>query len=101
MGRGTGSLRVASEGVSDSFSTRLIVPGSLSRTPPLQTYCMLFSGFLLANAQAASLIERMLPLFICSIYSAVQICEIYRYTMSSDKYFYVEVKVIVLMSAVL
>ena len=69
---------------------------------PLQTYCSLhvFSGFTLANAQATSLTERMLSLFICSIHSAVQICEIYKYTISSDKYLYVKVKVIVLISVV-
>ena len=63
---------------------------------PLQTYCSLqvFSGFLLANAQAASLTEGMLSFFICSIHSAVEICETYttyKYTISSDNYFYVKV----------
>ena len=62
---------------------------------PLQTYCRLqvFSGFLLANAQAASL----------TVHSAVQICETYKtykYTISSDNYFYAKVKVIVLISVV-
>ena len=72
---------------------------------PLQTYCSLqvFSGLLLANAQAASLTEGMLSVFICSIHSAVQICETYKtykYTISSDNYFYAKVKVIVLISVV-
>ena len=81
---------------------RQISPFLFPLPHPLQTYCSLhvFSGFLLANAQAASLTERMLSLFICSIHSAVQICEIYKYTISPDNFFYVKVKVIVLMSVV-
>ena len=70
-------------------------PSSFPPPHPLQTYCSLqvFSGFLLANAQAASL----------TVHSAVQICETYKtykYTISSDNYFYAKVKVIVLMSVV-